>query len=263
MTSDPLAKALATIEARKEQSACEAENAIPIGDAVQQLDFDATPEEIWAEVQMQRARSRRGHRRRKAALFAACAMLVSAGSFITYDLTTAKASQRVETATTPLSTLARNIVVQDAVPAGSVLRTLSEVPDDHTVRCSADNLIALGEYANRRMEDADWQRLRHSVGNHEAMPWRIVRYGNDVYLRGWVAQRLTPKAARLGGVALYDTPLARELGPRPVPITFRITTRALDLDPPTMERQEVIGGERLTISDLSDLRLDRHAWEKW
>lgn len=53
--SDELAKAITAIEARRHAEAERLQGAIALGDAVQELQLDATPEELWAEIQKQRA----------------------------------------------------------------------------------------------------------------------------------------------------------------------------------------------------------------
>jgi hypothetical protein len=54
VTSEELTRALARIEARKEQEAQHTAVTIPLGQAVEELGLAATPEEIFAEVQAQR-----------------------------------------------------------------------------------------------------------------------------------------------------------------------------------------------------------------
>lgn len=56
VTPEELVRAMAAIEARREQEARERDGTIAIGDAVQELGLNATPEEILAAVQAQRVR---------------------------------------------------------------------------------------------------------------------------------------------------------------------------------------------------------------
>lgn len=56
--SEELARALASIEARRQEEARQLEGTVVIGDVVQELQLDATPEEVWAEIQKQRAQAR-------------------------------------------------------------------------------------------------------------------------------------------------------------------------------------------------------------
>ena len=57
VTPDELNRALAALEARKQAEAQHLAGTIPIEEAVTQLHLDATPDEIWAEVQSQRNRT--------------------------------------------------------------------------------------------------------------------------------------------------------------------------------------------------------------
>ena len=55
--SEELARALASIEARRQEEAQRLEGTVAIGDAVQELQLDATSEEIWTEIQKQRVQA--------------------------------------------------------------------------------------------------------------------------------------------------------------------------------------------------------------
>lgn len=57
VTPDELAKALAAIEARRQADAAHLAETIPIEQAVSDLHLDSTSDEIWAEVQAQRAKA--------------------------------------------------------------------------------------------------------------------------------------------------------------------------------------------------------------
>lgn len=57
VTPDELSQALAAIEARKQAEAAHLAGTIPIDQAVSDLHLDSTSDEIWAEVQAQRAKA--------------------------------------------------------------------------------------------------------------------------------------------------------------------------------------------------------------
>lgn len=57
VTPDELAQALAAIETRRQAEAAHLAGTIPIDQAVSDLHLDATPDEIWIEVQAQRAKA--------------------------------------------------------------------------------------------------------------------------------------------------------------------------------------------------------------
>lgn len=56
VTSEELAQAINALEASKDESARRLAGTVPIGEVVQELRLEATPEEVWAQVQRQRAR---------------------------------------------------------------------------------------------------------------------------------------------------------------------------------------------------------------
>ena len=68
VTPDELTQALAAIEARRQAEAAHLAGTIPIEQAVSDLHLDSTSDEIWAEVQAQRATAAQEARQRKAKL---------------------------------------------------------------------------------------------------------------------------------------------------------------------------------------------------
>ncbi len=56
VTSEELAQAINDLESSKDAAARHLAGTVPIGEVVQELKLEATPEEIWAQVQRQRAR---------------------------------------------------------------------------------------------------------------------------------------------------------------------------------------------------------------
>jgi len=57
VTSEELAQAINALEASKDAAARHLAGTVPIGEVVQELKLEATPEEIWAQVQRQRAQA--------------------------------------------------------------------------------------------------------------------------------------------------------------------------------------------------------------
>ena len=55
VTSEELAQAINALEASKDEAARRLAGTVPIGEVVQELKLEATPEEVWAQVQRQRA----------------------------------------------------------------------------------------------------------------------------------------------------------------------------------------------------------------
>ena len=59
VTPEELAAALNALEAGKQETARHLEGTVPIGEVVSGMNLEATPEEIWAQVQKQRAQVQR------------------------------------------------------------------------------------------------------------------------------------------------------------------------------------------------------------
>ncbi len=55
VTAEEFARALAALEGRKQEAVRQQDGTVAIGQVVQELEVDASPEDIWAEVQRQRA----------------------------------------------------------------------------------------------------------------------------------------------------------------------------------------------------------------
>lgn len=57
VTSEELAQAINALEASKDEAARHLAGTVPIGEVVKELNLEATPEEVWAQVQRQRAQA--------------------------------------------------------------------------------------------------------------------------------------------------------------------------------------------------------------
>lgn len=57
VTSEELAQAINALEAREDEAARHLAGTVPIGEVVAELKLEATPEEVWAQVQRQRAQA--------------------------------------------------------------------------------------------------------------------------------------------------------------------------------------------------------------
>ncbi len=64
VTSEELAQAINALEASKDEAARRLAGTVPIGQVVAELKLEATPEEVWAQVQKQRAQAAEEEARR-------------------------------------------------------------------------------------------------------------------------------------------------------------------------------------------------------
>ncbi len=261
VTPEELAKALAAVEARREQSSREAAGTIPIGEAVQQLGFDVTPEEIWAEVQAGRvahdaASKRRPRARRRAARIlgtgTVLCLLLGTYSFQSFnhwhELGEQSARQKVgalaasqitvpasTTLVTPVAPSANLTVDPDTLievkaGQGRIEKTLSEIPNGQAFICSlSDNgteFQPAGAYNSR---------------------WTLIKHKGKTYLRGWIP-RMSARAMQVAGLDISDY--------LPEPASeYKPLTIALNGIEDSLASGNVI--------QTLHFHLDKYAWEKW
>lgn len=254
VTAGELANALASLQARQEGT-------IALGEAIRELNLDATPEEPLAEVEAQRAQTgtakqRLSVGRRRARLIASTGALLLLSGIVTLGTVTATSPPALLPEIVQETSLSfqQKVLVRDQTAQGPLVRTLAEVPEGRTVRASAN-----------AVQEAAMYRLPHRgqiVLSSQAEPyltWPVVKLGGEIYVRGWVRERLSDEAARLAIVELYNTPDAPALGSHPVPITLRLTPNMFGAGR-SYERQPDAGIECFFFANL---RPNKYAWTKW
>lgn len=258
--TEELAKAVAALEARRQRETRLREDTLPIGDAVQELGLEATPEEILAEVQQQRA-SQRATRtlrmRRKAGFLTATAITLSLIGINIHVFPNASGAQDRPVNTATLSSLEAQILVRQDTPRGSLIRTLTEIPDGQTTFCSPDavyhaSIIGGSPYADKEANKINEQSLPE-------MTWPVVKYQGRLYLRGWTSVPMSSSAAKLSILNVFNSRDAPALGTKPVQITLKLTPYTW-ADGIVYEHPR---GSRLEKFTFAHLHLDQHAWEKW
>ncbi len=233
VTPEELAAAVTALQIRKEGQP----GTIAIGDAVEELGLDVTPEEVLAEVQAGRVKqrylnkhpSKRGQRSVLALGLAMILLgLVGGGNSLLHQHDGSNMTQ-VNWSPNPISlTLAPNLTVGDA--SGKTLM-LSEVGDNQSVRCTFDDQSS---------------RLGYYYPNSSAL-WRLVKHDGKVYARGWMLN-VSPKVMDYEGV---DVATENNSGFN-VPIT-------LPLD--GFKVLPSVGS--IAQFHAVDVHLDKHAYEKW
>lgn len=226
VTPAELSQALAEIEERKQAEASRLAGTIPIDQAVSELRLDSTSEEIWAEVQAQRARAAAAQRQQQLQEQAA--------------LREAQAGQKQFTA--PPSKYRKEWVALFAplILIGVLFRHGS-IPHlrSHPTQVSAPRLTSLSQVPDGKEVYADDSALvQVSEGkpssqitvseNQTGSRWTMVKIGGHVYLRGYIlnADSLHPVSLpSLAGKALnvYTDDNSGELeGNKTSNITLRI-----------------------------------------
>lgn len=196
VSAKELADAVAALQARKEEAARRVEGTIPIGQAVQELGLDATPDEILAEVQAQRLPQRRApwpkrHRRLTAIAGVGLALIVWAGWFGPQPRP--DGSMPAVTNTTPF--------VASYAPPPSFVQTLAEVPDKHPVLCTSAQLHTLLHNPRPSLSRILVQDFR--LSDRDAN-WCLIKHHGQLYLHG-AMMNMTDEAMRVGGIRLHNS----------------------------------------------------------
>ncbi len=203
VTPEELARALASLEARKDQSAREAAGTISIGEAVQQLGFDATSDEIWAEVQAQRQHQAQvvGTRlprktRRRLWLGVGVGLIGIVGMGFVTEARDAAPYSTVEAPT-----------VQYVAPTApqTVIKTPAEVPNNGTFYCDAATAQVLLRHPSAAARVLVTQG-RPDTGALTDASWTFTKHDGRLYVHGYMAPR-SAGAMRLGHIPIYNEDL--------------------------------------------------------
>jgi len=240
VTPEELAAAISRIEARKDAEQRQVDGTIPIGEAVQQLGLEATPEEVLAEVRAGRQRQTMTRKRLPPiagrlvlALGLSGIMLGLAlgGNGLSQMHSHVSAGQSSVSNDTDLRhiSLDPNLRVTDTT--GKIFM-ISEVGDNQPVQCDFDT-------GNSRFK---------SLGDGRLFHWTLIKHNGKVYVRGRIV-RMSPKVMQTDGALVGVDQTAP---PYVVPVTL------------PMDGFEVhsSGNEQEQFYALN-IHLDEHAYEKW
>ena len=254
VTPEELTAAVAALEARKPGTS----GTLAIGDAVEELSLDNTPEDILREVKARREhlqkQSRHFTRKRKWAVSLSLSLVCLTG-FGIYSVTGNSYPDSSQlTPGVPPSALESGILVRNSLSQTATVTTLAEAPTEKTLYCSPD---AIGTAAmSRNAQMGPRREISQSIAE---LNWPIVKHGQEIYVRGWTSVRLSPQAARLADVQVFSTPSLPTLGAHPQPITLK-----LDLHTSLVG----LGYQRLSRNGpgyfvFHNPRTTPHTYEKW
>ena len=234
VTPEELAAAVTALQIRKEGSP----GTITIGDAVEELGLDVSPEEVLAEVEARRATKKRpSSKMRLRVLSAALAALVGVSVWGISQRPSNNPSYNVHTTPNdyaPLNKpgriyLASSLLVGDT--SGKILM-LSEVGDNQPVYCTFD--LKTGGFTQYTPENAQ-------------VLWTLIKHDGKLYVRGWMLN-VSPKVMDYEGI---DVATENNSGFN-VPVT-------LPLD--SFKVLPVVGS--VAQFHAVNVHLDKHAYEKW
>lgn len=221
VTAEEFARAVARHQARREEAAQKLEGTVSLGDAVQELNIDITPEELLAEVQAARAEQQavgaapQGRRRpRLGVLVASVGLLtiLSGGLWEMRGMRAAVSPTAIVDAPAPQTPPPVSVaapgttLVQDNSGKGPVLRTLQEIRDGVPVRC--DLTVTEG-------------RATFTNFSSPGSAWTLIKHDGQVYVRGWIPD-MSMQAIRATGVTLYGQKEMVPSGAAPRAVSLRL-----------------------------------------
>jgi len=314
--TEELARAVAAIEARRQGEAQALVGTLVIGEAVEELSLDMTPEEILAEVKAQQEEQREQEEQKEASglylheyenasntpswrmpMWLLVSSVVSALGIIIW-WGTANQTQPISSTVYPPPVVTQNYpMVTPIMHPNMNIQTVATIPDGINFGCYRYTLerIISGENPTgipiSESEKAFWydgQHRNHIVSadplptpNYGGPDWTAIKYSGHIYVRGWASRPLSAT----GDISVFDTPEASLLKGKASKITLpvqglhyegmytRVSPSPYGWQTPVMGAYPGQGyhGEpgmppiptpQMEIR-ASDVRLDRHAWEKW
>ena len=254
VTPEELVAAVAALEARKQGASV----TIAIGDAVDELSLDNSPEDILREVQARRegvrGRQRTASRRRKWVISLAASCFCFTG-FVVYGEVSNHYpdSSQIIPAATPFA-LEPRILALDPAASRRTISTLAEAPDGKTIYCNADAIEAAA--MSRNVQRGPQQEISQPPAE---LNWPVVKYGKDLYVRGWVRMPLSKEAAKLADVEVFNRPNLPQLGPDPQQVTFKLDLHTSGVGLGYQMLKPDGTGEFM----FHDPRFTAHTYEKW
>jgi hypothetical protein len=258
VTTEEFTQAVAALESRKEEERQRLAGTVPIAQTVQELGIDAAPDEIWTEVQAQRAR--------QAAAQTAPPPHEETGqqipnrNYFPYQSVYRDVPRRHQRWFTILimaffftRIFSLNVhhphgVVSPITTTTASIKTLAEIPNGHTVYCDNATLQNL-DFEIDHVGPPSQALVHEQRGKND---WALIKYDGHVYLRGYTIA-LSDQAMQAQPVKIYNSSPAQGL-----PITVRLDR---------LEWQGNMSGGDMNGNwseiTVSHPQLDSHAHEAW
>ena len=259
VTPEELSQALASIEERKQAEAGRLAGTIPIDQAVSELHLDSTSEEIWAEVQAQRARTAQAKAAQEAK--AKTPSLTRQAMQSGYAAFQQAAQQR--------QARPRRHGFAGIGIAGLVLFVVLG-PFHHTHHAPAvshetqalslisDNTPVFGDLATVQQiaSGTPPAQIRVHLGDDIGNSWRLIKHGGQVYVQAYTLP-VTEQAIKSGTpFRLYNDNNAGQLERK------HYTDISLPLQSLHWDDSRSTDGDWGEIT-VSHARPDSHIWENW
>lgn len=238
VTPEELAAAVTALQIRKEGQP----GTITIGDAVEELGLDATPEEVLAEVQVLRAPKPKQSRLGITTPYSkpvliALAFTVSFGLILRSGLN-AESDYAYQNTPRSMST-APDITVEDKQESGINLLALDQVSDDQPVRVMLGDLFFFTSFKSDRGS------------------WLLIKHNGELYVRGFVDPNQSPlgTANKYGGsTTIYNS---RDWHPDAVPVTLELNSFKC------IPGNGIHDDGNQVAFDVTDVHPNRYENEKW
>jgi len=300
---EEFARAISALEARRQEEATYLEGTVAVEDTLRELQVDVSAEEVMQQIEAQRAghvveeEPRRVWDPDKVADFKLVGgivlvplLAVSLWAALYHPISapyrpvsapsvSPSASARTMPSWMPPPTMPLDAtqwqVGESGFNASSVLKPLSQVPNEQPVHCNSSSLeMLLGTYTRQQINRP--YDPRHALGTRDPKvlaqsdqpfdvrttsrkPWILIKHDGRLYLRAWVAAKFTQAQAEGYIITLHSSPRSFDPGVHPVQITLPLSFRA-NVSPFGSSQFE-----RSAVPTLSAIQvsLDDHAWEKW
>ena len=195
VTPDELAAALSRIEARKDAGQRHVGGTIPIGEAVQQLGVETTPEEVLAEVQAIRQEPMRAKTRRLSVAQRLVLALGLGGILLGLGLDGYALSYMRSHASGQATVTGQASVSSDAPPRRISLDPNLRVTD------TTGKISMLSEAGENQPVQCDFDpgtRSFQPLGDGRLFHWTLIKHNGKVYVRGKIV-RVSPKVMQADG----------------------------------------------------------------
>ena len=251
VTPEELAAAVTALQIRKEGSP----GTIAIGDAVEELGLDVSPEEVLVEVEARRIKPKRRLDYRALACAIACAALPGI-IFVVFAMLPQPTQSFVPPTNSAIGSVTSPSV---AVPADTapipVVRDASSIQLDLLslrVSDASGKLMFISEAKDHQavhclLEDQFSSFNSYSPGCPKSLLWTLIKHDGQWYVRGWIPRMSKELLQREGA----DVDNRRAAG-YSVPVTLALSRFKV---PP-------VGGGNVQFHAM-DVHLDGHAYEKW